>query len=51
MRTRLVEAYTDLPPVCQTEKLIASPARLEDISEAAESEGWVSVAALLAEAE
>lgn len=51
VRSRLVEIYGDLPPNCQTAKLIASAARLEEISEAAEEEGLVSVAAMLAEAE
>ena len=51
VRSRLVEAYQGLPPNCQTAKLIAAAARLEEISEAAESEGLVSIAAMLAEAE
>ncbi|BBU67883.1 hypothetical protein [Fluviibacter phosphoraccumulans] len=51
VRSRLVEMYQDLPPKCQTAVLIASGARLEEISEAAESEGLISIAAMLAEAE
>lgn len=51
VRTRLIEAYQDLPPNSETAKLIASAARLDEISEAAESEGLVSIAAMLAEAE
>ena len=51
VRTRLIEAYQDLPPNCQTAKLIAAAAPLAEISEAAESEGLVSIAAMLAEAE
>mgnify|MGYP003595779771 CR=1 FL=1 len=51
VRTRLVEAYQDLPPHCQTAKLIAAAARLEEISEAATQEGLVSISAMLAEAE
>lgn len=51
VRTRLVEVYHDLPPKCQTAVLIATGARLEEISEVAEAEGLVSIAAMLAEAE
>ena len=51
VRSRLVEAYQSLPPDSQTAKLISAAARLEDISEAAESEGLISIAAILAEAE
>lgn len=51
VRSRLVEAYQDLPPNCQTARLIASGARLEEISEAASGEGLSSIAAMLAEAE
>ena len=51
VRSRLVEMYQDLPPKSQTALLIASGARLEEISEAAESEGLISIAAMLAEAE
>lgn len=51
VRSRLVEAYQGLPPNSQTAKLIAAAARLEEISEAAEAEGLVSIAAMLAEAE
>lgn len=51
VRTRLIEVYQDLPPNSQTAKLIAAAARLEEISEAAASEGLVSIAAMLAEAE
>ena len=51
VRARLIEVYHDLPPKSQTAILIASAARLEEISEAAESEGLISIAAMLAEAE
>ena len=51
VRTRLIEMCQDLPPHCQTAKLIASAARLEEISEAATQEGLTSIAAMLAEAE
>lgn len=51
VRSRLIEAYQGLPPNCQTAKLISTGARLEEISEAAEEEGLVSIAAMLAEAE
>ena len=51
IRSRLVEVYRDLPPTSRTAKLIASAARLEEISEAAEEEGLVSIAAMLVEAE
>ena len=50
VRSRLVEVYQGLPPNCQTAQLIASGARLEEISEAAESEGLVSIVAMLVEA-
>ena len=51
VRSRLVEAYQGLPPNSQTARLIEAAARLEEISEAAEVEGLVSIAAMLAEAE
>ena len=51
IRSRLIEVYQGLPPNCQTAQLIASGARLEEISEAAESEGLVSIVAMLVEAE
>ncbi len=51
VRSRLIEAYQGLPPDCQTAKLISSAGRLEEISEAAEAEGLVSISAMLAEAE
>jgi hypothetical protein len=51
VRSRLVEAYQGLPPDSQTARLIAAAARLEEISAAAEAEGLVSIAAMLAEAE
>lgn len=51
VRSRLIEVQSTLPTNCQTAKLISVGARLEEISEAAESEGLVSIAAMLAEAE
>jgi len=51
VRSRLIELQSTLPTNCQTAQLIAAGARLEEISEAAEEEGLVSVAAMLAEAE
>lgn len=51
VRSRLVEVYQGLPPNSETARLIASAARLEEISEAAQSEGLDSIAAMLAEAE
>jgi hypothetical protein len=51
VRSRLIEVYQGLPPNSMTAKLIASAARLEEISEAAQSEGLDSVTAMLAEAE
>ena len=51
VRSRLIEAYQGLPPNSEVAKLIASGARLEEISEAAECEGLTSIAAMLAEAE
>ena len=51
VRTRLIELQSMLPSTCQTAKLISAGARLEEISEAAEEEGLVSIAAMLAEAE
>lgn len=51
VRSRLIELQSTLPTDCQTAKLISTGARLEEISEAAEEEGLVSIAAMLAEAE
>lgn len=51
IRSRLIELQSTLPTDCQTARLISTGARLEEISEAAEEEGLVSIAAMLAEAE
>ena len=51
VRSRLIEMQSTLPSNCQTAQLIASGARLEEISEAAEAEGLFSIAAMLVEAE
>lgn len=51
VRTRLVEAYQDLPPASETAKLIATGARLEEISEAAQADGLHAIVAMLLEAE
>ncbi len=51
VRSRLVEIYRDLPATSKTAELIASAARLEEISEAAEFEGLTSITAMLVEAE
>lgn len=51
VRSRLIEMQSTLPSNCQTAQLIASGARLEEISEAAEAEGLISIAAMLVEAE
>jgi len=51
VRTRLVEAYQDLPLDSATAKLIAHGARLEEISEAAQADGLNGLVAMLLEAE
>lgn len=51
VRSRLIEMQSTLPTNSQTAKLISAGARLEEISEAAEEEGLVSIAAMLVEAE
>ena len=48
---RLKAFRQDLPPTCETARLIDSGASLEDISEAAQKEGLTSLAAMLFEAE
>lgn len=51
VRSRLIELQSTLPSNCQTAQLISTGARLEEISEAAEAEGLVSIAAMPFEAE
>lgn len=51
VEARLREFRGQLPPDCKTARLIDAKASLEEISEAAESEGLHSLAAMLAEAE
>jgi hypothetical protein len=48
---RLREFRQQLPPACETARLIDAGAPLEEISEAAEAEGLHSLAAMLAEVE
>ena len=48
---RLQEFRQDLPPGCETARLIDGGARLEEISEAAQKEGLTSLATMLFEAE
>jgi hypothetical protein len=48
---RLLEFRKDLPPDCETAKLIDAGARIEEISEAAQKEGLTSLAIMLFEAE
>lgn len=49
--SRLQEFRQQLPPDCRTAQLIDAKASLEEISEAAESEGLHSLAAMLMEVE
>ena len=51
VEARLREFRQDLPPDCKTARLIDAKASLEEISEAAESEGLHSLAAMLVEVE
>jgi hypothetical protein len=48
---RLQEFRQELPPECETARLIDAEARLEEISEAAQKEGLTSLATMLFEAE
>lgn len=48
---RLHEFRQELPPGCETARLIDAGARLEEISEAAQKEGLTSLATMLFEAE
>jgi hypothetical protein len=49
--SRLLDFRKQLPPTCETVKLIDAGARLEEISEAAQKEGLTSLAIMLFEAE
>lgn len=51
LSSRLQEFRKDLPPACETAKLIDAGARIEEISEAAQKEGLTSLATMLFEAE
>ncbi len=51
LTSRLQEFRKDLPPGCETAKLIDAGARIEEISEAAQKEGLTSLATMLFEAE
>lgn len=51
LTSRLQEFRKDLPPGCETAKLIDTGARIEEISEAAQKEGLTSLATMLFEAE
>ena len=48
---RLKEFRQELPPACETARLIDSGASLEEISEAAQKEGLTSLSTMLFEAE
>ena len=49
--SRIQEFRRDLPPACETAKLIDGGAPIEEISAAAQKEGLTSLAAMLFEAE
>lgn len=51
LTSRMQEFRRDLPPACETAKLIDSGARIEEISAAAQKEGLTSLATMLFEAE
>jgi len=51
LTTRIQEFRRDLPPTCETAKLIDARARIEEISAAAQKEGLTSLATMLFEAE
>ena len=51
LASRMQEFRRDLPPACETAKLMDGGARIEEISAAAQKEGLTSLAALLFEAE
>ena len=51
LTSRLQEFRRDLPPACETAKLIDGGARIEEISAAAQKEGLTSLATMLFEAE
>lgn len=51
LASRLREFRQQLPPGCETARLIDAGARIEEISEAAQKEGLTSLATMLFEAE
>lgn len=51
LTSRLQEFRKNLPPDCETAKLIDAGARIEEVSEAAQKEGLTSLTTMLFEAE
>jgi hypothetical protein len=51
LTSRLQELRNQLPPACETARLIDAGARIEEISESAQKEGLTSFATMLFEAE